>query len=128
MGRMSLQDRLILVVEDEFLIAEDLEDKFADVGARVIGPAPTIEAALGLIDAQPRIDGALVDVNLGGKPAYSVVDALQSRGIPFVLTSGYEDEVLRSRYPFAKSCQKPYEFADVEKALIAALSAQTPLG
>jgi CheY-like chemotaxis protein len=121
MERAALQDRRILVIEDEFLIADDLKDKFADLGAVVLGPVSSVEGALALLDVEQRIDVAFVDMNLGGRMAYEVLDALQVRRIPFILISGYEEEVFRSRYPLARNCLKPYEFADIEKALAAAL-------
>jgi hypothetical protein len=52
-----------------------------------------------LIESEKIIDGAVVDVNLGGVLAYAVADTLLGRNIPFVFTSGYEHDVLRSRYP-----------------------------
>ena len=123
MERDEFQARHILIVEDEFLIAEDLEESFTELGAVVVGPAASIDRAMELIAATPRLDGALVDVNLAGKLAYPVIDALEARKVPFVLMSGYEDQLLRSRYPTAQNCRKPYDFADVKRALLAALPA-----
>jgi len=117
----AFRDRRILIVEDESIIAEELEESFAEIGAVVVGPVPSIDRALELIAATPRIDAALIDVSLDGELAYPVIDALEARNVPFVLMSGYEDHVLRSRYPRARNCQKPYEFADIKRALVAAL-------
>ena len=122
MESASLRRRRILVIEDEFLIAEDLEARLQDIGAVVVGPAPSVERALELIHSERRIDAALVDVNLRGKLAYDVIDELTARRIPFVLMSGYEDHVLRRRYPHARNCEKPYKFADLEKALSAVVA------
>jgi hypothetical protein len=47
MERDEFQGRHILIVEDEFLIAEDLEESFAELGAVIVGPAPSIDRALG---------------------------------------------------------------------------------
>ena len=62
------------------------------------------------------------DVNLGGVLAYPVADMLIARKIPFVFTSGYEDNVLRSRYAQIKNCPKPYMFQAMEEALVEAMS------
>lgn len=123
MERDEFRGRHILIVEDEFLIAEDLQESFTELGAVVVGPAASIDRAMELIAATPRLDGALVDVNLGGKLAYPVTEALEARKVPFVLMSGYENHLLRSRYPRVQNCQKPCEFADIKRALLAALPA-----
>ena len=54
--------------------------------------------------------------------AYPVADMLIARKIPFVFTSGYEDNVLRSRYSEVKNCPKPYLFQAIEEALVEAMS------
>lgn len=78
--------RLILVVEDEALIALELTLLLEDNGHRVLGPAATVEAALALLgDARP--DAAILDVNLGPHAVTPVARALHARGVPFVLAS-----------------------------------------
>jgi two-component system, response regulator PdtaR len=80
--------RLVLVVEDEFLIALDLEQLLRRHGWRVLGPAATVAAALRLLrGAMP--DVALLDVNLGGELVTPVAAELRARGVPFVLASAY---------------------------------------
>ena len=86
-----LTDRRILVVEDEFLLMEDLCRDLQDAGAVVVGPAPSVAQALALIETEPAIDAAILDVNLGGEMAFPVADALQRRDCPFVFTTGYSD-------------------------------------
>lgn len=114
--------RRILVVEDEYLIATTLQDWLETVGYIVVGPVPSVERALKMIDSE-TLDGAVVDVNLGGAFAYPVADRLVARNIPFVFTSGYEDDVLRTRYPHIRNCHKPYAFPDLQEALATALAA-----
>ena len=112
-----LHDRHILVVEDEYLIAMNLQDNLEIAGSIVVGPAPSVEKAVECIQSEPHIDAAVVDVNLGGKLAFPVAELLQDRHIPFVFTSGYEDKALRTRFPEVKNCLKPYLFSKVEEAL-----------
>ena len=53
---------LVLVVEDEFLIALELERVLGRQGWRVLGPAPTVGAALRLLDGGgARPDAAVLD-------------------------------------------------------------------
>jgi CheY-like chemotaxis protein len=122
MANSTLRDRRILVVEDEYLIAMNLQDGLENAGSVVLGPVPSVEKAIKKIESEPHIDAAVLDVNLGGALAYPVADLLVARKIPFVFTSGYEDNVLRSRYPGVKNCPKPYLFQAIEEALVEAMS------
>ena len=122
MASSPLRDRRILVVEDEYLIAMSLQDALETAGSIVVGPAPSVDKALQTIDSESHIDAAVLDVNLGGALSYGVADKLIARKIPFVFTSGYEDNVLRSRYSGVKNCPKPYLFQAIEEALVEAMS------
>ena len=122
MASSALQDRRILVVEDEYLIAMSLADGLEGVGSIVVGPVPSVEKAISKIESEPHIDAAVLDVNLGGVLAFPVADMLLARKIPFIFTSGYEDNVLRTRYSNVKTCTKPYLFAAMEEALLEAMS------
>jgi CheY-like chemotaxis protein len=121
MASSALRDRRILIVEDEYLIAVTLSDQLEGVGSIVVGPVPSVERAIEAIESEPEIDAAILDINLGGVMAYPIADALLARNIPFVFTSGYEDDVLRTRYPQVRNCLKPYLFSEMEKALANAL-------
>jgi len=122
MARPSLRDRRILIVEDEYLVAMSLAEALQDAGSIVLGPVPSVDKAITKIESEPHIDGAVVDVNLGGVLAYPVADLLIARKIPFVFTSGYEDNLLRDRYSQVRNCAKPYLFAAMEEALVEAMS------
>jgi DNA-binding response OmpR family regulator len=82
---------VVLLVEDEFLIALDLEWLLERHGWRVLGPAATVAQALRLLeqDEEPP-DAALLDVNLRGELVTPVAAALRARGVPFVLASAYD--------------------------------------
>jgi DNA-binding NtrC family response regulator len=122
MASSPLRDRRILVVEDEYLIAMSLQDALENAGSLVVGPVSSVDKAIKTIESEPHIDAAVVDVNLGGVLAYPVADMLIARKVPFVFTSGYEDNVLRSRYGQIKNCPKPYLFQAMEEALVEAMS------
>jgi CheY-like chemotaxis protein len=122
MASPTLRGRRILVVEDEYLIAMSLRDHLEARGSIVIGPVPSVEEAISLIESHRKIDAAILDVNLGGAMVYPVADVLLSRKVPFIFASGYEDTDLRTRYPHAKNCQKPDLFPLMEKILASALS------
>ena len=106
----------ILLVEDEAMISMLLEDMLIDEGAAVVGPAATTDAALREIAAE-QIDGALLDVNLGGQQSFGVAEALAERGIPFVFVTGYGEAGVRSHFPEARTLQKPFVADDLRRAL-----------
>jgi two-component system, response regulator PdtaR len=93
--------RQILVVEDEFLIAMELEQTLQRAGYGVIGPVASVGAALGLLQ-NTRPDAAVLDGNLAGERVTPVAEVLRAMAVPFVLASGYgpedfkDEEVLRN--------------------------------
>lgn len=78
----------VLVVEDEFFIAMDVEMMLEQHGHSVLGPAATVDAALDLLK-EARPDVALLDLNLRGQLVFPVAERLRSLNIPFVLASAY---------------------------------------
>lgn len=78
----------VLVVEDEFLIAMDLQMILELNGYDVIGPVASIAAALNLLEGE-QPDVAVLDVNLRGQPVVPVAERLQRMRVPFVLASAY---------------------------------------
>ena len=81
---------LVLVVEDEFLLAMDLGVLLERQGYRVLGPAATVAEALRLLDGGLP-DTGLLDVNLRGETVTPVAARLRALGVPFVLASAYDD-------------------------------------
>lgn len=108
-----LDGRHILVIEDEFLIAEDLREALESLGAVVIGPAATADHALALIVAAGRLDGATVDVTLRGERSDRVAEALKARSVPFVLLTGYGAEDLPAHLQDVPRCRKPFDMDEV---------------
>lgn len=104
----ALSGRRILIVEDEAMLALDLEFAFEDAGAHVLGPAVSLEQALALIGGLPEIDVAVLDVDLAGKPVIPVAEALAAIGVPFVFHTGHGDRIdLLARFPGARLLMKP---------------------
>lgn len=98
----------ILVVEDDFIIALDLEDMLRGLGVACVRTANSVPRALALItDNLPQL--GLIDVNLGAEKSFAVAERLGELGVPFVFTTGYGD---RSTFPdrFAQALivSKPY--------------------
>ena len=109
----------ILVVEDEMLVAMNIEDMLLSLGHEIAGIAGRLAPALALA-REGEFDVAMLDVNLAGEPSFPVADALRERGIPFVFATGYGREGLRDDYRGAPVLQKPFRSRDLEEALTAA--------
>jgi DNA-binding response OmpR family regulator len=75
-------------VEDDILIAMELEDVLRQQGFEVMGPVPSVEAALRSVQ-EGRPDAAVLDVSLRGKRVTPVAEVLLAMKVPFVLTSAY---------------------------------------
>lgn len=109
----SLHGRHILVAEDEYLMASELCRRLQEEGADVIGPAPTVEAALALARADGSLDGAVLDVNLQGGVVFPVVEELRRRGVPVVFATGYDAWALPAEFGDIPRCEKPVEMAQL---------------
>lgn len=97
----------ILLVEDDLLIAMDLEELLRDLGCDVIGPCGRLDQALDA--ASPKLDGAIVDLNLRGEYSFPVIERLQAYGVPTVICSGYvELPEMRARLDGMPVLSKPY--------------------
>ena len=90
---LLLSNLRVLVVEDEGLIALNLERMLCHFGCHVIGPISEVGDIIGTV-MKHRPDGALLDVNLRGRKVFDVLPELTGFGIPFVLISGYDDPTL----------------------------------
>lgn len=111
-----LAGKRILLVEDEALIAILLEDMVANLGATVVGIESQVDAAITRAETE-AIDGAILDVNLGGQRSYGVADALRQRGIPYIFATGYGELGVDAAHRDAPVLIKPYSDADVAQAL-----------
>ena len=102
-----MTSRSILVVEDEALIAMDLQALLEDAGYRVLGPANSSAAALALIDADEP-DVALLDVNLGRSDAFGVASILTERKTQVIFLTGHTAHKLPPAHRHLPLVSKPY--------------------
>ena len=107
----------VLVVEDELLIAAEMEATLEDLGCEVVGPFARVRQALDALVDTP-VDAAVLDVNVRGEMIFPVAERLQALGVPMVFCTGYADlpdipEPLRDKVRLSKPCAA----ANVEAAL-----------
>lgn len=115
----TLRGRRILLVEDDYMMAQDLANELQGAGVDVLGPVPDIRGALALLDAGPAPDGAILDINLGGEMVYSLADTLQERDIRFVFATGYEGWSIPERYRNLPRLEKPLGLRQIAEVLVA---------
>jgi CheY-like chemotaxis protein len=87
-ARAALQGRRVLIVEDAFLLAMELQDLLERTGCIALGPVNTISRALAILESE-QPDAALLDLNLDGIRSTSVASALAARHVPFVVVTAY---------------------------------------
>lgn len=113
----NFQGKQILVLEDDALLAMDMEDFLSDLGVSVIGPVSHIGAALEKINAT-ALDGAVIDLNLRGELSFPVIDELKAANIPFVICSGYaEVPGVRAQLDGLTVVSKPCDFDNLPHVL-----------
>ena len=103
----GLIGKRILIVEDEFLIAEQLYDLVDAAGAFVVGPVTGLSAAVSFAERR-RLDGALLDFRLGEGTTAPVASALAQRGVPFIVISAYKSSSLPLELKEAPYLSKPF--------------------
>lgn len=125
MSDSALSGRRILVIEDEYFLAVELDRDLTAAGATVLGPVPSVQAALELLAADEAPDAAMLDVNLGGQMAHPVADVLLTRGVPFLFMTGYDQTTLPEQYAAVRYLQKPIESSVIVRELSRLLCAAT---
>ncbi len=89
---MEAKPARLILVEDEALLALDMQDMLEDMGYLVVGAAGRLEDALAL--AETDFDLALLDMNLDGARIDTVAHRIAARGIPIVFVTGYGQRTL----------------------------------
>ncbi|HEX8303148.1 response regulator [Sphingomonas sp.] len=117
MPEQSLRGCRILIVEDEYLLADDLSYALSEAGAQVLGPIASVEDAQTFIAGGDPIDAAVLDVNLRGDLIFPVAEALQDRGVPFAFATGYDQWALPTRFADVPRVEKPFKSHKVAAVL-----------
>ena len=115
----------ILVVEDEWLIADYLQEVLQDAGYLVCGPAARVSQALQLIE-QDHPHAALLDINLRGETSVPVARVLSEKSVPFAFMTGYAPNDLAHDLKGRPVLNKPVDLSALIKC-VAQLTAATAI-
>jgi len=110
----NLRGMRILIVEDEYLIADDVARYFQQMGAIILGPVPSIEQAAKHAGCA---DAAILDIKLNGKLVFPFADELARRGVPFVFFTGYEADQIPERLQHVSALRKPADWGTLFDSL-----------
>ena len=98
----------VLIVEDEAVVAQDLSDTIREAEGVVVGPCSGAREARALLKGDPRVDAAVLDVNVSDGAITPILEALRARRIPtLIYTGGALPEDVRRRHPDLTVLSKP---------------------
>ena len=106
----------VLVVEDESLVALDIENMLEEMGCKVVASVPRLVRALDLA-SRLDFDVAVLDINLAGEVVYPLAFRLAARGIPFVFSTGYSTASLPPELSDRPILKKPVMLANLKRAV-----------
>jgi CheY-like chemotaxis protein len=112
----DLQGIRVLLVEDQMIIAMQIEDMLHAAGCEVVGPVGTLQAAITLAHEE-ALDLAVLDVSFDGEKVYLAAEELQARGIPFILATGYGESTLPEKWRNQPRLNKPFRREQLEQFL-----------
>jgi DNA-binding NtrC family response regulator len=114
----AMSAQRVLVIDDEVPISLMMQGMLRELGYEVAGPRATRMKALALIEsASTRFDAATVDIDLDGEPCAGVIAALNQRGIPFIVVTGFVDQDLPEYVRGRPVRGKPFTADDLRNAL-----------
>ncbi len=113
MSARHLEQSRILIAEDDHLIAAKLGYGLAELGASILGPASSMQEAIVLLVREGRPDGAILDVGLGGAPAFALADILMQCDVPIIFTANHYPMIMPPRFASVPLLHKPVTAVDI---------------
>ena len=113
----ALQGRRVLILEDEYYLADDLAGALALRSATVVGPISDIAEATRMLE-ESAFDCAVLDMNLHGEMAFKLAGRLKDEGVPFVIATGYGGASLPDALADVPRVEKPADPAQVVALLM----------
>jgi CheY-like chemotaxis protein len=116
-GPGPLSGHRVLVIEDEYFLADDIVRALKALGARIVGPVGELQEATDVVDGNVAIDAAVVDINLRSKMVFPLARMLRARKIPFVFTTGYDRTSIEAEFRDIHLWEKPLDMAGLTRDL-----------
>jgi DNA-binding response OmpR family regulator len=121
MALSSLEGARVLVLEDEYYLADDLARALRERGAQPVGPVSSVVEAEELFSRE-RPDAAILDLNLRGAMATEFVERLAKTRMPCLIVSGYGPEAVPSSIGHVPRIEKPTSATVVLESLAVQLT------
>jgi CheY-like chemotaxis protein len=112
----------VFIIEDEYFLADDLARQFSDLGADIVGFAPSASKALGILGRMPPIDVAVLDVWLLDGDVFEVADLLHEKGACIVFYTALNSAELPERFRSMARVEKPSSAQRVYDEVVRACS------
>ncbi|WP_439361635.1 response regulator [Bradyrhizobium sp. DASA03007] len=112
-----LTGRRILVVEDEYFLADDIGNALRKLGAEIAGPVGHIEDAVAMLHNGGVLDAAVLDVNIRTQMIFPIARELRARDVPFVFTTGYEKISIEPEFQDVPLWEKPIDIVAMARNL-----------
>jgi len=113
----SLKGCRILVVEDEYFLAEDIGRALRELDASIVGPVGDLADGMAVLSNDNAISGAVLDVNVRDEKIFPLARELRARNVPFVFTTGYDSNVLEAEFQRVPRWTKPVDVSAVALGL-----------
>jgi len=113
----SLKGCRILVVEDEYFLAEDIGRALRALDASIVGPVGHLADGMAVLNNDKAISGAVLDVNVHDEKIFPLARELKARNVPFVFTTGYDSNVLEAEFLQVPRWTKPVDASAVALGL-----------
>ena len=114
----ATREAVVLLVEDDPVIALDTSMTLQSIGATVVEMATTLDEAQKLLDKiKPQI--VVLDIDLRGVMSFTLAERLVQDSIPFIFTTGYGSELtLPPAFRDRPVVGKPYDVEELRQALL----------
>ncbi|MEZ6000195.1 response regulator [Hyphomonas sp.] len=106
---MERNECTILLVEDEFLIALDVQMRLQEAGYKVLDPVANVEDAMSTLD-NAKVCAAILDMNISGSTSFPIAERLKAEGKPFIFLSGNDAYQLQESYSDRIVLTKPIDY------------------
>ena len=106
----------VLVCDDNLLMGEVVCEFLRECGLEPVGPVGRLESAMQMA-RERALDGAILDINLNGRPCFSVCAILSARRIPFVFLTGYPEASIPMEYRGAPLVSKPFDATEMKEVV-----------